>query len=252
MTERTLHEWAILTQFVLAAVTCLGLLFITAPYGRYQRKGWGPSLPTTAGWILMEFPAVVIFSLIFVTGDHAFAAVPLVFLAMWHIHYVNRAFIFPVRLHSGSTRMPLLIPMLGILFNSLNAYINARWISHFGRYGTEWLTDPRFLIGCVIFVAGWLGNLHSDAVLRKLRRTGDREYRIPNGGLFRWISAPNYACEILEWTGWAIATWSPAGLAFAVYTAANLGPRGRKHHAWYQKTFQDYPNGRKALLPKIF
>ena len=252
MTERSVHELAVLSQFALAACTCLGLLFVAAPYGRYRRKGWGPNIPNVTGWICMEAPAVLVFTLTFLAGDHAVEIVPVVFLAIWHIHYINRAFIFPLRTRWGNTKIPLFLPVLGILFNSLNAYINARWISHLGRYGPEWLTDPRFLVGCAIFAAGWLGNLHSDAILRKLRSSEDRTYKIPIGGLFRWISAPNYACEIVEWTGWAIATWSPAGLAFAVYTAANLGPRGHKHHAWYRKTFQNYPRSRKALIPKIF
>ena len=54
--------------------------------------------------------------------------------------------------------IPLVVPLLGITFNTLNAYINARWLTHFGDYGPEWLYDPRFLIGLALFVAGWLGD----------------------------------------------------------------------------------------------
>jgi 3-oxo-5-alpha-steroid 4-dehydrogenase 1 len=56
---------------------------------------------------------------------------------------------------------------------------------------------------------------------------------------------------MIEWTGWAIATWSTAGLAFAVYTAANLGPRALRHHAWYRERFADDPRERKALIPYL-
>ena len=59
----------------------------------------------------------------------------------------------------------------------------------------------------------------------------------------------HYLGEIIEWTGWAIATWSPAGLAFALYTFANLAPRAITHHRWYRERFPDYPRDRKALLP---
>ena len=65
------------------------------------------------------------------------------------------------------------------------------------------------------------------------------------------MSCPNYLGEILEWTGWAIASWSLAGAAFAVYTAANLAPRAFAHHAWYRQQFQDYPARRKALVPFV-
>jgi len=151
----------------------------------------------------------------------------------------------------SSRMIPLLVPVLGIIFNTLNAYINARWLTHFGDYGSEWLYDPRFLLGLAVFIAGWLGNLDSDNKLRSLRKSGDNSYKIPRGGLYRWISAPNYGCEILMWTGWAIATWSTPGLAFALCSAANLAPRALNHHSWYRENFEEYPTERKALIPYI-
>jgi protein-S-isoprenylcysteine O-methyltransferase Ste14 len=251
VTELVWHGWAVRAEFALAAITVIALLFVVAPYGRYARDGWGPTLPPVLGWVLMELPAVVLFAGFFFAGDHRFELVPLVLLGLWQLHYVNRTFVFPLRMRASGRRMPLLITVLGIGFNTLNAYTNARWIGHLGSYEVAWLTDPRFLAGATVFLAGWLGNLHSDAILRNLRKPGETGYTIPRGGLYRWISAPNYLCEILEWTGWAVATWSTAGLAFAVYTAANLGPRALSHHVWYREQFANYPPERKALLPYL-
>jgi steroid 5-alpha reductase family enzyme len=139
----------------------------------------------------------------------------------------------------------------GVAFNALNASINARFISHVGRYDASWLADPRFVIGAALFAVGLVVNLRADAALRRLRRPGETGYQIPRGGLYERISCPNYAGEMLEWSGWAVAAWSPAGLAFAVYTAANLVPRALDHHAWYRRTFPDYPPERKALVPYL-
>ena len=148
-------------------------------------------------------------------------------------------------------RMPLSIPLMAIVFNSLNAYINARWISHLGTYEVDWLTDPRFLIGAAVFLTGMGINLHADTVLINLRKPGETGYKIPQGGLYRFITAPNYFGEILEWTGWAIMTWSLPGLAFAIYTTANLAPRAWTNHKWYLSKFEDYPKERRALIPFI-
>jgi 3-oxo-5-alpha-steroid 4-dehydrogenase 1 len=147
--------------------------------------------------------------------------------------------------------MPIAVALLAIAFNTLNAYVNARWIGHLGVYPRAWLTDPRFIVGGMAFLAGWTGNVHSDAILRGLRTPGETGYRIPHGGLFRWVSAPNYLCEIVEWSGWALATWSAAGLAFAAYTAANLAPRAMRHHRWYRAHFAEYPPDRRALIPYL-
>jgi protein-S-isoprenylcysteine O-methyltransferase Ste14 len=65
------------------------------------------------------------------------------------------------------------------------------------------------------------------------------------------VSSPNYLGEIVQWTGWAIATWSLGGLAFALYTAANLAPRALDNHRWYQDHFDDYPPRRRALIPYL-
>jgi 3-oxo-5-alpha-steroid 4-dehydrogenase 1 len=56
---------------------------------------------------------------------------------------------------------------------------------------------------------------------------------------------------MIEWIGWALATFSWAGLVFVLWTAANLVPRALKHHAWYRATFADYPRERKAIIPFI-
>jgi protein-S-isoprenylcysteine O-methyltransferase Ste14 len=70
--------------------------------------------------------------------------------------------------------------------------------------------------------------------------------------LFEWVSCPNYLGEIVAWAGWALATWSPAGLVFAVWTFANLAPRAWSHHRWYRSNFPEYPKERKALVPGVW
>jgi 3-oxo-5-alpha-steroid 4-dehydrogenase 1 len=240
----------LIAEFVLAALTAAGLKFIVAPYGRHTRGGWGPTIPARAGWVVMESPASLVFLAFYLTGEHRADLVPLVLLGMWQLHYVQRAFVYPF-LMRGNNRMPVAIAAMAFAFNVLNAYINAVWISQVGHYPTAWLTDPRFLGGLLLFLAGLAVNLRSDQILRNLRGPGETGYRIPQGGLYRWVSSPNYLGEIVEWLGWALAAWSPAGLAFAAYTMANLVPRALANHRWYRERFADYPAQRKAIIPYL-
>ena len=145
--------------------------------------------------------------------------------------------------------MPAVAAASGFAFNMVNAYINARWITELGQYDLQWLGDPRFLAGLFVFAAGFALNLHSDNTLLKLRKPGETGYSIPRGGGFRHVSCPNYLGEMMEWAGWALATWSLAGLAFFLFTAANLVPRALSHHRWYRERFEDYPPRRKAIIP---
>jgi steroid 5-alpha reductase family enzyme len=150
--------------------------------------------------------------------------------------------------------MPLAIPLLAAAFNLGNAYLNRHYLFYFsdGRYTADWLRDPRFIIGALLFIAGFAINRWADDTLRQLRQPGETGYRIPRGGLYRYISCPNYFGEILEWTGWAVATWSLPGLTFAVWTFANLAPRAISHYSWYHEEFEDYPAERKALIPDVW
>jgi protein-S-isoprenylcysteine O-methyltransferase Ste14 len=251
MTEWDIHGYLVLAIFASAVLTFVLLLSMTAPYGRHIRAGWGPTVPARVGWLVMESPASLLFAGVYVLGAHAQEVVPLVFFALWQLHYINRTFVFPFRLRESGKRMPVSIIAMAIVFNGINAYVNARWVSHFGTYPEAWLTSAPFMLGALCFSAGFLINQHADAVLMRLRQPGETGYKIPRGGLYRWVSCPNYLGEILEWAGWALATWSLAGTAFAVFTAANLLPRALANHRWYREQFADYPSTRRALLPYL-
>ena len=149
--------------------------------------------------------------------------------------------------------MPLSIVAFGFLFNAVNGYLNGRYLFLFsGGYPGAWLFDPRFIIGTVLFILGYIVNRGSDRALRELRKKGDSGYSVCYSRFHRLVSSPNYLGEITIWTGWALATWSVPGLAFAFWTTANLLPRARTNHLWYRETFPDYPPERKALIPGIW
>ena len=237
-------------EIALAVVTFVALRFTTAPYGRYQRAGWGVTMPARAGWLIMESVSPVLFAVVFLAGPRRADLVALVLFAMWQSHYLYRSFVYPLLLRGG-TRIPVVVVLLAIAFNVLNAGINAYWIGTLGRYSDGWLDDPRFLVGAGLFAGGLTLHVWSDRKLRRLRASDGDRYQVPYGGPYRWVSCPNYLGEIVEWTGWALATWSLAGLAFALYTAANLAPRALDHHAWYRRQFREYPAGRRALIPYV-
>jgi 3-oxo-5-alpha-steroid 4-dehydrogenase 1 len=253
MDERAFYDIALWALFAVAAVTAGALLFITAPYGRHARRGFGPQMPSTAGWLVMESVASLGMLAMFLARDRHRDPAAIAFLALWELHYVHRAFVYPFRRKDGRKPMPVSVVALAVLFNSWNAYLNGRWLFSLGpARGAEWLRDPRFVCGAALFVAGMAANLHSDAILSKLRRPGETDYKIPRGGLFRFVTMPNYLGELVEWCGFALATWSLSALAFAVFTAANLAPRALANHRWYRERFPDYPKERKALVPFVF
>lgn len=243
----TLYEGALLTMAFAAPVAFLVLLFISAPYGRYTRTGWGPAVSPGIGWMIMEAPASLL--MLVVAFLLPFAPVVTLLLILWQVHYFHRAFIYPLTLKS-SRRMPVAVVLMGFAFNVINAGLNGyHFVLHAEWYGIDWLSTPQFVTGIVLYVLGYVVAKRSDRILAGLRAADDSGYRIPRGFLFRYVSCPNYLGEIIEWCGWALMTLSPAALVFAAWTIANLVPRALSHHRWYREEFVDYPEKRKAVIP---
>jgi protein-S-isoprenylcysteine O-methyltransferase Ste14 len=253
MSEQAFFNILLVGWFVLAVAIFVVLFYIVAPYGRHISSSWGPKIGDRLGWIIMEAPASLVFIVCFVVGASSSTITALVFLVLWEAHYIHRAFIYPFSRRTGVSSMSLVVVSLGLLFNVANAYLNGRYVFTLsGGYTNEWLVTPQFIGGLGLFLAGFIINRRADHALCNLRKPGESGYKIPYGGLYRWISCPNYFGEIITWIGWAVATWSLPGLAFAIWTAANLVPRARANHIWYREHFSDYPTERKALMPGVW
>jgi 3-oxo-5-alpha-steroid 4-dehydrogenase 1 len=228
------------------------VLRIVAPYGRHTTNTWGPLLSNRIGWIVMESPALLGFAYFFLSGTNIHNFVTWIFFSFWMIHYVNRTLIFPFRLRTKGKKMPVSIVLMAFCFNLVNGFINGYYLGTLSdKYEISWLTDPRFIVGIIFCLYGLAKNWQSDTILIHLRKPGETGYKIPNGGLFNKISCPNHFCEIIEWCGFALMTWSLPGLAFLIWTVVNLLPRALHHHQWYKSTFPEYPVKRKALIPYI-
>jgi len=228
------------------------LLKIAAPYGRHASAKWGPQIDNKYGWFLMEFPALAVMIYFLVETSSFQSAAVSIMIILFCMHYFNRTFIFPFRLHTRGKKMPILILISGIFFNLANTFLMGYYFTHFANYEISWLYDPRFIIGIILFFSGVWINWKADNVLIHLRKPEETDYKIPGGWLFNYISCPNMLGELIEWAGFAILCWNMPAIAFFIWSAANLIPRALAHHRWYKNKFADYPAERMAILPGIF
>jgi 3-oxo-5-alpha-steroid 4-dehydrogenase 1 len=237
----------------MSAFTFVSTMFYTNPYGKFMKKSDSVTIKSLPGWLIMEFPCLVAFAVTFFFGENKKALVPLVFLVIWQTHYIYRSIIFPLRMRDRKKRMPFLAVIVGFGFNTINGFLNGYAISNLAPHlmANGWLATPCFIAGMMLMITGVTINIHSDNVLRNLRKPGETGYMIPHSGMYRWVSAPNYLGEITEWCGFALAAWTPAALSFAVFSFSNLFPRALAYHRWYLKNFENYPKDRRAIIPGI-
>ena len=243
---------------VMAAVALLvfiALQFFEAGYGYLFDRRYGKPVPNKVGWVMMESPVFIAMCILWGASPRQWDTVPLVLFLMFQAHYLQRSFIFPL-LMRGESKMPLGIILMGMTFNTLNAIMQGGWIFYLapGDYYADWFSKPYIWIGGAIFIAGMAINLHSDHIIRNLRKPGDKRHYIPMGGMFRYVSSANYFGEFMEWVGFAIASWSWAGVVFAWWTFANLAPRSASLYKRYEKEFgEEFTRlRRKRIIPFIY
>lgn len=255
--------YIILTSMaVMAVIVFVALFYFKAGYGYLSTSKWGPKISNKAAWVIMEAPAFIF--LLYYTLRFAASGVETgnsrivlyIMAGLFLLHYFQRSFIFPF-LMRGKSKMPIAIMLMGLTFNTLNAYLIGGWLygqAPAGMYGTHWLWSPQFIIGAVVFFTGMAINLHSDHIIRNLRKPGDTKHYIPRKGLYKYVTSANYFGEFTEWVGYAILTWSPAGLLFAAWTFANLAPRAKSLTAKYEEEFgEEYKSlKKKHIIPFIW
>jgi len=246
----SVYNFSVITILGLAVLVFFLLFHISAPYGKFLRKGWGPALKSKWGWMIMEAPSPVLLTFFFLTAPQK-SLPQIVFVCLWLSHYIHRTIIYPFTQSGSNKSYPVIIVCMAFIFNIFNGFINGYGVFHLKSYDLSWLGSWQFISGILIFITGFIINKTADSKLRQLRNGNKTEYVLPEGWLFTYISCPHYFGEIIEWGGWAIMTWSLPGLAFFVFTIANLFPRGMASHKWYKSKFPDYPPERKAVIPFV-
>lgn len=243
-------------MLALAVVVFAALHCVTAGYGMMYNRHWGPTVGNRLGWVIMEVPSFVSMLLLWLLSPRLAEPSLVVMVLLFEIHYFQRTFVFPFLIR-GRSRMPLVIVVMGIVFNIINTYMIGGWffyVSPPDTYPVSWLVSPQFIAGTIVFLTGMAINLRSDSIIRNLRQPGDTRHYIPRGGMYRYVTSANYLGEFTEWVGYAILTWSVGAVVFAVWTFANLAPRARSIHRRYIDEFGgEYTSlRRRYIIPFIY
>ncbi|KAG8133130.1 hypothetical protein E2320_010942 [Naja naja] len=202
------------------SVTVLFLLHRAgAPYGRYASASYGYPVPVTLAWMVQEAPSLLFPVMLVLCSDGSRLSFwPNRFLlGLFLVHYVYRSFIFPFLIRGGKST-PFFVFVSAFVFCSYNGYLQGRSLTNYAEYSSNWLTEPRFILG----------------------------------GMFEYVSGANFFGEIIEWCGFALACNTVESTAFAITTLLVLGSRAYVHHQWYLNKFEDYPRSRKILIPFVF
>uniref|UniRef100_A0A8C6NXG8 3-oxo-5-alpha-steroid 4-dehydrogenase n=1 Tax=Nothobranchius furzeri TaxID=105023 RepID=A0A8C6NXG8_NOTFU len=208
------------------------------------------TVPARLAWFLQEMPAFLIPLLLMQLPHKPSTMGKYLLLKTFFLHYFQRTFVYS--LLTRGQPFPLGVMVSAGLFCSINGFLQGHYLLHCAQFDDKWSSCFRYNIGLLLFYLGMAINVHSDYILRNLRKPKEIVYKIPTGGLFEYVSGANYLGEIAEWLGYAVATWSLPSISFFIFSFCFLGPRAYYHHRFYQEKFKEYPKSRKALIPFLF
>ncbi|KAH0618042.1 hypothetical protein JD844_016992 [Phrynosoma platyrhinos] len=147
------EEARLLEVLSYALVGCMALAVPLAnavgiPYGRYTSPHFGCPVPATLAWAVQEAPAFLVPLALALSGHGARLGdwPNRILLGLFLGHYAYRAFIFPFLIRGGKPT-PLLTCSLAFIFCMYNGYLQGRSLTNYAEYPSNWLTDPRFILG---------------------------------------------------------------------------------------------------------
>jgi len=106
----------------------------------------------------------------------------------------------------------------------------------------------------LIFTVAWYHQLEAHKIFANLKIKNSNTHSIPEGSLFKYVSCPHYMCEIIMYTCLMgiLGTSHKTGVLVWAWVTINQVIAATMSHQWYLTKFEEYPTGRKAIIPFIW
>lgn len=166
------------------------------------------------------------------------------------LHFFKRVLeVLFLHKYSGSMALESAVIITMSYTSSTATMIYAQFLS---RDVSEPTVDLKY-VGIGLFLIGTIGNFYHHCLLANLRKKGDKEYKIPQGGLFDLVICPHYLFEILAYVGISSISQTLYAFAFTLGTVFYLTGRSYGTREWYLSKFGDkFPKDVKSLIPYVF
>ncbi len=222
-------------------------------YSKFADREARFTLPSRLGMFLLYFPAVLLFPLTVGLSDEAPTTWHLVCAAMVSAHFGKRC-LEALFIHKYSGVMNgFSVVMICGLYSTLSGLLG--WIAVHDVPSTL-LQSPNFtplwIPGFIIWSLGTAINAYHPVLLANLRPPGETGYKVPEGGLFRWIACPHYLGELIAWWGFSLIFHHVAAFVVTLTMTFYLSGRAYNTLKWYRGKDLELPAGWKRLVPFVY
>lgn len=223
-------------------------------YSKFANRGARGTVPSRWGMLAVYAPAVFVGWLPLLLRDVPLSPWHLLVSSLVSLHFLKRC-LETLFLHRYSGVMNLgSVLQISALYTLVALLLGEAAATAFGPGR---LTPPPFdglrLLGLLLWVVGVAGNFYHHWLLANLRAPGDTAYKVPQGGLFRWVATPHYALELVGWWGFALLFHHVAAAIVAWTMSCYLFGRAHSTLLWYRERLGDQlPAGWKRIVPFVF
>lgn len=251
----------VVTALQLLLVFTVGVQEVKVPtaYSKFAAKMTAKyPISARSGMLLAYVPALMYATWDFGADTSAIRRIVAVCLIL---HFGKRVLeVLFLHVYSGGADFGVMMP-IGVYYTFITAII--LHASSAGSFPEDnFSQSPVFLIGCLVFLAGELGNLYHHCLLAQFRtssksnaiRAGSNgQYVLPSGGLFDFVTMPHYFCELVAFYGLVMIAPRLNILLAAFSFTSYLTGRSTSTTAWYKEKFGDHwPRNRKHIIPFIY
>jgi len=170
---------------------------------------------------------------------------------LWMVHYTKRL-LESIFVHEFGT---LTMPIFNLFKNCAYYWSFAAAVGYNVNIPNptplpSWHVFVGFPWFCTFMILNFICHMR----LKYMRPKGTNDFVIPHGGLFEYITCPNYFCEIMTWFGFNILTgFTIAGVAFNIVGTLQMLQWATQRRDKYKKLFgSKWPNKRYVLFPFIY
>ena len=129
------------------------------------------------------------------------------------------------------------------LFKNCSYYWGfAAYISYFVNHPLY--RPPSLLRAYVLFFVAMIcefSNLYCHIILQRLRKKGEKGYKMPRGFLFEYITCANYTMEICAWVLFSIATQTLTSVLFSLAGSLQMAQWANGKHKRLVQVRLPYP-----------
>jgi 3-oxo-5-alpha-steroid 4-dehydrogenase 1 len=209
----------------------------------------GLSVPSKLGMTLLYLPSTLLAAYCYSAG-HCVNQRSEICAALMGFHFGKRT-LECLFLHKYSGKMPFMTSITVTSFYSAFTFSTCLFGGK-SEFPLDF-NDSYTIAGLALCAIGQAGNFYHHYLLANLRKPGEKEYKVPKGGLFTYIAAPHYLFELVSWLGASLVARHLNSFMVFASMSCYLFERADAQHLWNRMKLKDkYPMDRLRILPFIW